>query len=309
MGIDLPQMIKEAQDIEFREFMQLIEEAVHLLAEEDGQVGDLNVIGRLIKLEHEGEAVIVSDIHGHLESLMKILKDTDFLRIATRRRKTFLIFLGDYGDRGAHSVEVYHVVLRLKLLYPKQVILMRGNHEGPEDLLAYPHDLPTQLRVRFGRKWKDIYHKIQKLFQHLYNAVLVKERYLIIHGGLPQGAKTLEDLAFAHTRHPEETMLEEMLWSDPVEINKGTSLSPRGAGRLFGEDITAEVLSMLNVSLFIRGHEPCPSGFKINHDGKIITLFSRKGPPYFNVQGAYLHLDLSSQMEIAEQLIPYIRVV
>jgi UDP-glucose 4-epimerase len=47
-------------------------------------------------------------------------------------------------------------------------------------------------------------------------------------------------------------------------------------------------------------------GFKINHKGKILTLFSRKGPPYFNAYGAYLKIDLSEKFENAEQLIPYI---
>jgi protein phosphatase len=63
---------------------------------------------------------------------------------------------------------------------------------------------------------------------------------------------------------------------------------------------------MLNVNVLIRGHEPCQDGFKIDHSGKVLTLFSRKGPPYFNAYGAYLDLELSKQLENAEQLIPYI---
>lgn len=97
-----------------------------------------------------------------------------------------------------------------------------------------------------------------------------------------------------------------MLWSDPTEMIKGVCESPRGAGRLFGEKITNEVLRRFKVKILIRGHEPCTDGFEIKHNGKILTLFSRKGPPYFNAQGAYLNVELSRKFENAEQLIPFI---
>lgn len=97
-----------------------------------------------------------------------------------------------------------------------------------------------------------------------------------------------------------------MLWSDPDESGQGVSLSPRGAGELFGKRVTEEVLEKVNAKILIRGHESSASGFKINHDGKVLTLFSRKGSPYFNGYGAYLQLPLSEKPENAQQLIPWI---
>lgn len=306
MQTNLSQIAKAALEVQCEEFTRLVEEAAQLLAKEDGLVGNFNVIGRLVKVKPLGEAIIVGDLHGDMESLIQILKETNFLQKLSQNNKIFLIFLGDYGDRGVYSAEVYYVVLKLKLLFPEQVILMRGNHEGPEDLLASPHDLPMQFHARFGEKWRDAYSKIRELFEQLYNAVLVKDRYMMIHGGLPPQTKTIEDLAYAHIKHPKQRLLEDMLWSDPTEMIKTVCESPRGAGRLFGEKITNEVLRRFNVKILVRGHEPCRDGFKINHRGKILTLFSRKGPPYFNVQGAYLNVELSQKFENAEQLIPYI---
>jgi len=299
-------MVKQASEVQLEGFTGLVEEAAKLLAGEDGQVGRFNVIGRLVVIKPLGEAVIVSDLHGNLESLILILKETNFLQKANQKDKPFLIFLGDYGDRGVYSAEVYFIVLKLKLLFPEQVILMRGNHEGPEDLLPYPHDLPMQFQERFGKKWRDAYSEIQGLFEHLYNAVLVEERYLMVHGGLPPQAKKLEDLAYAHLKHPKQRLLEDMLWSDPSETIEGVCASPRGAGKLFGENITTKVLNRFNIRIMIRGHEPCENGFKINHRGRILTLFSRKGLPYFNIHGAYLNVKLSQKLENAEHLIPYI---
>jgi len=303
---DLSQIVKKALEVQCDEFTQLAEETTHLLCKENGKIGNFNILGRFINLEPQGEALIIGDLHGDLESLFQILKESSFLQKMKQNIDAVLIFLGDYGDRGEYSKEVYYTVLKLKLLFPEQVILMRGNHEGPEDLMASPHDLPLEFQMKFGEKWEEAYSKIRELFACLYNAVLVKERYLMIHGGLPTQAKTIEDLAYAHTLHPKESFLEEMLWSDPDEIIKETDASPRGAGKIFGENITNQVLKRFDAKILIRGHEPCADGFKICHNGKVLTIFSRKGPPYFNAYGVYLDLELSEKFENAEQLIPYI---
>jgi len=300
------QIVKESLEAQCDEFTQLVEDAARLLCHENGKVGNLNILGRLVQLEAQGEALMISDLHGDIESLTHIMKESNFLQKMNQNSHTFLIFFGDYGDRGEYSKEVYYAVLKLKLAFPEQVVLMRGNHEGPEDLLASPHDLPTEFQIKFGEKWEGAYSKIRELFDCLYNAVLVEKRYLIIHGGLPHKAKTIDDLAYAHILHPKQSFLEEMLWSDPSEIVKETCASPRGAGKLFGENITNQALRRFDVKILIRGHEPCEDGFKISHNGKVLTLFSRKGSPYFNTYGAYLRLDLSEKFENAEQLIPCI---
>ena len=301
-------LIKKAIRADIDEFLKLITITTELQAKENGKVGSLQITGRLVSLMPEGEAVIVGDIHGDLESLFQILKETDFVEKVKKDKDCLLIFLGDYGDRGVQSAEVYYVVLRLKEAFPENVILMRGNHEGPDDLLAYPHDLPNHLYMKFGETSYQVYAKLRQLFNYLHNAVIVKKRYVLLHGGVPTQAETIEDLAYAHEKHPRETHLEEILWSDPWEGLTGTYASPRGAGRLFGENETSKFLNMLNVKVLIRGHEPAQEGFKINHHGKILTLFSRKGSPYFNEQGAYLRLDMSYKVENAYQLKQFIKV-
>lgn len=307
MQLDFSQLIKEALEVPHDEFIRLIKEATRLLCEENGQIGNFEIIGRLVRLKPEGEALIIGDLHGDLESLIDIMQGSNFTKKMNQDKNAILIFLGDYGDRGEYSKEIYYTVLKLKLTFPEQVVLLRGNHEGPEDLLASPHDLPLEFQMKFGEKWQEAYLKIRSLFDCLYNAVLVEERYLMIHGGLPRQAMTIEDLAYAHRLHPRQSFLEEMLWSDPDEGVAETCASPRGAGLLFGEKITNQVLKRFNVKILIRGHEPSAEGFKISHNGKILTLFSRKGSPYFNTYGAYLILDLSKKFENAEQLGSYIR--
>jgi len=305
---NLEDLVKGTTTVSLDEFLELVNAVVELQANEHGRVGSFQITGRLVSLMPKCEAVVVGDIHGSLESLFHILKATDFIEKVRKGEQCLLVFLGDYGDRGVRSPEVYYVVLRLKEAFPENVVLMRGNHEGPDDLLAHPHDLPDHLRIKFGENSSRAYTSLRKLFNGLHNGVLVNERYVLLHGGVPTQAKTVDDLAYAHEKHPRETHLEEILWSDPWEELTGTYASPRGAGRLFGENETNRFLNMLNVNVLIRGHEPDQKGFKINHNGKVLTLFSRRGSPYFNKQAAYLQLDLSDTVKDAYQLKRFIKL-
>jgi diadenosine tetraphosphatase ApaH/serine/threonine PP2A family protein phosphatase len=302
----LTEIVKEAMGSSADGFTKLVNEATQLLEKENGKLGRLQILGRLVEMKPLGEALVVGDLHGDLESLVEILQQSQILERMKMSPSVFLIFLGDYGDRGEFSAEVYSTVLSLKLTHLTQVVLMRGNHEGPRDLLASPHDLPSQFQDRFGKEWTRTYNAVLELFPFLYNAVLVEGRYLIVHAGLPQHARKVEDFAYAHSRHPEERFLEDMLWSDPYEPLEGVYPSPRGAGQVFGKDVTSAVLKAFNVRILIRGHEPCSEGFKIDHDGKVLTLFSRRGSPYFNQYGAYLDVDLSKKFQNATQLVPYV---
>jgi protein phosphatase len=186
------------------------------------------------------------------------------------------------------------------------VVLLRGNHEGPDDLKASPHDLPMQFQDRFKENWKKAYSKIRELFSCLYTALMVKERCLMVHGGLSPNINSVQDLARAHLTHPKTEFLEDLLWSDPNDMVKTVLYSPRGAGKFFGRTVTENILNKLCVKVLIRGHEQCKNGFKINHDGKVLTLFSRKGSPYYNAYGAYLEMPLSEKFENARQLVPWI---
>jgi hypothetical protein len=296
-------LAESATKASVEEFLGLVGNVSRRLAAENGRIGTLKITGRLVEVPPAGEAIIVGDLHGDLKSLVHILDDSKFLSKAKSGNDVLLVFLGDYGDRGTHSPEVYYVVLKLKEMFPEHVILMRGNHEGPPDLLAYPHDLPTQMKRKFGNRGSEAYLKLRELFNHLYTGAIIEDRIVLLHGGAPSQATTINDIAYAHEKHPRERHLEEILWNDPWEGIKGTIASPRGAGRLFGEDVTNKLLKMLNVKALIRGHQAFSDGYSSMHGGRVLTLFSRKGPPYNNTFGAYLQLDISQKVEKPKQLL------
>ena len=303
--MDLPFLVKEALSVQSSGFIETVERTQSLLEKEKGQIGNLTILYRLVKIEAFGEALVIGDLHGDLQSLTVILQSSQFIEKMRKTKDVTLVFLGDYGDRGEKSPETYYMILRLKLAFPRQVVLLRGNHEAPEDLLGVPHDLPVQFQNRFGQESKRAYERIRALHDCLYNAVYVEDRYLMLHGGLSPNITNLQDIAQAKENNNEE-LLENILWNDPDENIQDVSFSPRGAGRLFGKKVTNMVLERLNAKILIRGHEASNVGFKINHGGKVLTLFSRKGAPYFNRYGAYLQLPLTEKFENAKQLAPFI---
>ncbi len=303
--MDLPSLVEEALSIQRSDFIEIIEKATCLLQKEDGQIGNLTIINHLVKLEPIGEALVIGDLHGDLESLTSILQTSCFLKKMEKAKDATMIFLGDYGDRGEKSTEIYYFILKLKLTYPKQVVLLRGNHEAPQDLLGEPHDLPYQFQRRFGEDWQTTYAKIREFHTCLYNALYVPNCYLMVHGGLSPEISSVQDIAEAQ-ENQNEALLEDLLWSDPAEALPGVSFSPRSIGKLFGKKVTEEVLRRLQVKILIRGHEASDVGFKINHEGKVLTLFSRKGAPYYNKYAAYLQVPLTEKFENAQQLTSFI---
>eukprot|EP00758_Cryptobia_borreli_P003147 Tbor_TRINITY_DN3558_c0_g1::TRINITY_DN3558_c0_g1_i1::g.2819::m.2819 len=85
----------------------------------------------------DDELVIVGDIHGQFRDMQKsilsvqldrIKSAADGLKSKPKKDCTFL-FLGDYVDRGPQGVEVISLLLALKVEYPSNIYLLRGNHE------------------------------------------------------------------------------------------------------------------------------------------------------------------------------------
>uniref|UniRef100_W6NJA9 Serine/threonine-protein phosphatase n=2 Tax=Haemonchus contortus TaxID=6289 RepID=W6NJA9_HAECO len=76
-------------------------------------------------LECTPPLIICGDIHGQFSDLIRIFNMMGW------PPKVNYLFLGDYVDRGRWSLETILLLFALKLKFPKNFLLLRGNHETP----------------------------------------------------------------------------------------------------------------------------------------------------------------------------------
>lgn len=86
---------------------------------------------------------------------------------------------------------------------------------------------------------------------------------------------------------PHDGAMCDLLWSDPDDIS-GWGLSPRGAGFLFGGDITQKFVQHNDLDLIARAHQLVMEGYKIVHDGALVTVWSAPNYCYRCVQTSKL---------------------
>jgi hypothetical protein len=77
---------------------------------------------------------LFGDLHGSIHSFMRDLlklRDEGYLdnNFKITKDNFYLLFLGDYIDRGIYGVEVMYTLARLKIANPEHTLIVRGNHE------------------------------------------------------------------------------------------------------------------------------------------------------------------------------------
>jgi serine/threonine-protein phosphatase 5 len=196
------------------------------------------------------------------------------------------LFNGDFVDRGSFSLEVIMTLLAFKLLYPKHLHLARGNHESRSMNRMYGFE--GEVKAKYS---ETIYELFAAIFCLLPLAHLLNKKVLVLHGGLfSDDNVTLEDIRKVdrNMEPPDSGIMSELLWSDPQPF-PGREPSKRGVGLAFGPDVTDRFLKLNNLSLIVRSHEVKDEGYALEHNGKVITIFS--APNYCDQvgnKGAYI---------------------
>ena len=125
-----------------------------------------------------GSVIIIGDIHGQYYDFMKILT---LIGDIDETIPCDLLFLGDYVDRGANSVEVMTLIMALKINFPKNVMLLRGNHESRCMTISY-----NFMKETVDKYNQDIYERFMGAFDCLPLACIVNKKFFCVHGGISE---------------------------------------------------------------------------------------------------------------------------
>lgn len=209
---------------------------------------------------------IVGDIHGQFYDLLEIFKKGGY------PPSVQYLFLGDYVDRGAYSVQVITLLTCLKVRYPESIFLLRGNHECRQISSVYGFLAECQSRY----KGIDVWKQFTDMFDHLPIAALIDEKILAIHGGLSPSVVSIDQIR-AMDRFdelPYKGPLSDIVWSDPSSSREGFWKSDRGSGYLFGRDVVEKFVESNKLKIIVRSHQLCQDGYQVLFDGKMITVWS-----------------------------------
>ena len=201
------------------------------------------------------------------------------------------LFLGDFVDRGNLSLETICLLMALKVKYPDQIHLIRGNHEDILINSGFGFQNECQGRLHDESENDDsLFALINNFFEYLPFAAIIEDKILCVHGGIGSNVKKLSDIEDikrpfevvheAQTR--DQKLVMDLLWSDPTDNDEEFGIQPnlqRDSNNLghivkYGPDIVKKFLKDNNLSYIIRGHECVLDGFERFAGGLLLTVFS-----------------------------------
>lgn len=226
---------------------------------------------------------VCGDIHGQFFDLLELFK------VGGDVPARNYVFMGDYVDRGKHSVETILLLFALKLRYPDRITLLRGNHESRH--LTKVFGFYKECLSKYGTA--AVWRCCTDVFDFLPLCALVAGRVFCVHGGLSPSIQTLYQIHKIQRLQevPHVGPMSDLLWSDPADID-GWGTSTRGAGYHFGSDVVSKFNSANNLDFVCRAHQLVMTGFQWHFDKKLVTVFSAPNYCYKagNI-GAILELD------------------
>ncbi|KAH0562672.1 hypothetical protein GP486_002655 [Trichoglossum hirsutum] len=208
---------------------------------------------------------IVGDVHGQYTDLIRMFEMCGFPPNAN------YLFLGDYVDRGKQSLETILLLLCYKLKFPENFFLLRGNHECANVTRVYGFYDECKRRCNI---------KIWKTFVDTFNtlpiAAIVAGKIFCVHGGLSPSLSHMEDIRqiARPTDVPDYGLLNDLLWSDPADMDADWEANERGVSYCFGKKVIMDFLQRHDFDLVCRAHMVVEDGYEFFSDRILVTVFS-----------------------------------
>ena len=226
---------------------------------------------------------VCGDIHGQFYDLLRLFGFNGY------PPNSNYLFLGDYVDRGKQSIETISLLFALKIKYPENIFMLRGNHESSKINRIY--GFYDECKKRYDKK---IWKLFSDTFNYLPIAAIIEGKIFCIHGGLSPKLFSLEQIQTIQrpTEIPDDGLLCDLLWSDPNNKISGWRENDRGMSYIFGIDVVDRFLLKFGFDLICRAHQVVEEGYQFFGKKQLVTIFS--APNYcgeFNNAGAIMNVD------------------
>lgn len=284
-------LIKKLPYLEAEEVHQLILHVIKLMSVEPA----------LLKLD--GRCFIAGDIHGSISDLLRIIR---YGGLPSPERK--YLFLGDYVDRGEFSVEVIIFLITLKIIYPRYVFLLRGNHEFVNINSMY--GFKDQV---FRMYAKETFELFNIFFAHLPLAAVIGNHTFCVHGGISDCFKDIGIIAsipkpsIDYSQTIYSSLVMDLVWSDPSTDYPMFGPQNRGEGHYFGEKALHEFLKFNKLKRVIRAHQAVQGGVE-QFAKNLYTVFSSSNNYNDNVMKSGL-IDISADGNLTAYAFPLVNMI
>lgn len=216
-------------------------------------------------IELQAPVKIVGDIHGQYTDLIRMFEMCGFPPHSN------YLFLGDYVDRGKQSLETILLLMCYKLKFPENFFLLRGNHECANVTRVYGFydECKRRCNIKVWRAFIDT-------FNTLPIAAIVAGKIFCVHGGLSPSLSHMDDIrSIARpTDVPDYGLLNDLLWSDPADMEQDWEANERGVSYCFGKKVIQDFLNRHDFDLVCRAHMVVEDGYEFFNDRILVTVFS-----------------------------------
>jgi hypothetical protein len=247
--------------------------------------------GNLILLPAQGELVVSGDLHGHRRNFERIVTFADLENHPERHLLLQEIIHGGPEDSqgGCLSYELLFDAVRYKVAFPDRVHIIMGNHDttfvNDAEVMKNGKEMNRAMRDaierKFNRSSDDVKIGIRNFLFSQPLALKCANRIWLSHS-LPNERSISDFDPVIFERHLEFT-----------DADRAGSVYMLTWGRKHSRDVLEKMAQMLDVDIFILGHQPQTQGWAQAGDNLIILASDHN-------HGCLLPVDLAKTYRINE---------
>lgn len=229
------------------------------------KISDLVAKEKIVDLSERPRSIFVGDTHGDLEASKKVW---NHFEDEVKAGQVYLVFLGDYVDRGEKSRENIDFLLSKKRKCPEGLVLLMGNHD------AYP-----LRKLSPADFWQGLSDEDYNYYKELSSLPWLagSEGLIAVHGALPF-VPDLQDLeASSEEVFEKENELDVPIWISVTwgDINRnisGAQMDSLTGRPQFGKELILQYMQKHGWNVLIRAHQPGTQGWSFSDN--VLTIFT-----------------------------------